>query len=77
MSSSHRGVYGSQGGVIPRGFASMDPERQREVAGPDGRKSQEQAFVWEQARPAVQQSDKTGSWRAEPAPGEGGSARRG
>ena len=59
MPSSNRDGRGAEGPGIPRGFASMDPERQREVAGQGGRAAHEQGATHESA-PEVARSGSRG-----------------
>lgn len=40
MANEDRSNQGSQGGTENRGFASMDPEKQREIASKGGKASQ-------------------------------------
>lgn len=71
--SKQSGSQGSQGGTSNRGFASMDPDRQREIASEGGKAAHEKGtaheFTSEEARKAgsmshgghSQQSGKGGS----------------
>lgn len=76
MPSSQQDGRGAKGPLIPRGFASMDPERQREVASEDGRASQEQGAARgarpEPARSAGSKASESASAQRKPAAGSGG-----
>lgn len=58
---------GKQSGTSNRGFASMDPDRQREIASEGGRAAHEKGtaheFTSEEARRAGSQSHKNGGNR--------------
>jgi uncharacterized protein len=56
MASSNQGNQGNKQGSSSRGFASMDPQRQREIASEGGRAAHEKGtaheFTSEEAREA-------------------------
>lgn len=76
MPSSQQGGRGAKGPLIPRGFASMDPERQREVASEDGRASQDEGAARgarpEPARGAGNKGGEAAGAQRKPAAGSGG-----
>ena len=72
MASSNQGNQGNKQGSSNRGFASMDPQRQREIASEGGRAAHEKGtaheFTSEEAREAGRkggqarsESNRTGS----------------
>ena len=60
MATNNQGNQGSKGGTSNRGFASMDPQRQREIASEGGRASHQSGnaheFTSEEAREAGRKS---------------------
>jgi general stress protein YciG len=56
MASTNQGIQGGKSGKSNRGFASMDPERQRQIASEGGRAAHEKGtaheFTSEEAREA-------------------------
>ncbi len=75
MASNSQGNQGSKQGSSNRGFASMDPQRQREIASEGGRAAHEKGtaheFTSEEAREAGRkggqarsESNRTGSSRS-------------
>lgn len=62
MASNNQGNQGSGSGTSNRGFASMDPERQREIASEGGKAAHEKGtaheFTSEEAREAGREGGK-------------------
>lgn len=75
MPSSKQDGRGTKSPVIPRGFASMDPERQREVASEGGRNPQEQGADRgarpQEARGTHSRGDEAAGGRRKPEGGGG------
>ena len=72
---------GNQGGKSSRGFASMDPQRQREIASEGGRAAHEKGtaheFTSEEARRAGSMSHGGGGGGNQQSGGQGGQGGRG
>jgi len=75
------GNKGNQGGTSNRGFASMDPEEQREIASKGGKAAHEQGvaheFTSEEAREAGRKGGQASGGGRSNASNSGGKSERG
>lgn len=79
MASNNQGNPGGKSGKSNRGFASMDPERQRQIASEGGRAAHEKGtaheFTSEEAREAGRKGGMARSANRSKAGNQGGSSQ--